>query len=325
MKNTLNLKRISALLIVFLLVISALLTSCDLSDIDKSDIDKIGDIIEDLIPKETTKKDQGITPPPTDIVNPTVEGEMQVHFLDVGQGDCALIVADGCTILIDASYKKNSVTEGIIDYIKNLGITEIDYFILTHPHADHIGGAPEIIEEFTIKNALMPDCVTDTAIFEATLDAIENSSLNLIEAVSGDSYQVGDVTFKILAPNNETGKNLNNYSIVLKLSFGSTSVMFTGDAEEESEEKILSIYPSELLDSDILKMGHHGSSTSSTREFLEAVSPDVAIMSLGEGNSYKHPHKETLDKLEDLNIPYYRTDLHGTVVFVSDGETFIKK
>ncbi len=325
MKKILNFKRLFAFLVVFILLISSLLTSCEMPDIDKGQIEDIGSFIEGLIPKDTTGNDDEITPPPQDITDPTVEGEMQIHFLVVGQGDCALIVAKDCVILIDSSYKKNSVTNSIIEYIKDLAITEIDFFILTHPHADHIGGAPQIIEEFDIKNVLMPNCVADTVIFEQTLDAIESKDLNLIEAISGDEYQLGDVSFKILAPNDEGGKNINNYSIVLKLNFGSTSVMFTGDAEEESEEKILSVYPSELLKSDILKMGHHGSSTSSTLDFLKAVSPDVAIMSLGEGNSYNHPHKETLDKLESLDLPYYRTDLHGTIVFVSDGQSFTKK
>lgn len=236
-----------------------------------------------------------------------------------------VVSADG-VILIDSSYKNSDVTKSIIDYIKNLGISKIDYFVLSHPHADHIGGAPSIINEFDIEKIFMPNCVTDTKIFEDTLDAIENNGVDLIEATSGEEHSLGEVKFKILAPNYTVSyDNLNDYSIVMRLVYGNTSVMFTGDAEKLSESEILSLYSSSQLKSDILKVGHHGSYTSSSLEFLRAVSPSVAIISVGEGNSYEHPHDVTLEALDGLDIPYYRTDIDGTIVFYSDGNVFTQK
>lgn len=325
MKKTLILNRLLALFIVFILFSSALLVSCEIPDVDTGNLEDIGSLVEDLIPKNTTGKQQEATPPPQDTPG-SVEGEMQVHFIDVGQGDCILIVSGDSTILIDSSYKKTTVTNSIISYIEALNITEIDYFILTHPHADHIGGAPQIFERFDVKNVIMPDCVNDTKIFDQTLDAIENSEANVIESVSGDEYQVGEMSFKILAPNYiNRYTEINDYSIAMRLTFGATSVMLTGDIEKLSEGEILSIYSPAELDSDILKVAHHGASSSSCREFLQTVSPAYAIISVGEGNTYGHPHDVTLSSLDALSIPYYRTDRDGTVVFISDGQTFKKK
>ena len=315
-------KLTSVLLILFLISVCTVLSSCSIVDFVDETIDEFVVLIDSMISGEYFEQPEDDTAP----VDNKVSGSIQVHFLDVGQGDCALVVSEDGVILIDSSYKNSNVTKSIIDYIKKLGISKIDYFVLTHPHADHIGGAPSIINEFEIEKLFMPNCVTDTKIFEDTLDAIENNDVDLIEAVSGEEHCLGEIEFKILAPNYSVSyNNLNDYSIVIRLVYGNTSVMFTGDAEKLSESEILSLYPASQLKSDILKVGHHGSSTSSSIEFLRAVSPSVAIISVGEGNSYEHPHDVTLETLYGLDIPYYRTDNDGTIVFYSDGNVFTQK
>ena len=313
-----NLKRAVLFLLLFSLTLS--FSACQLEDLASIAIDEILSVADELQSKENGQNgDENYSAPVS------VDGTVKIHFLDVGQGDSILITSDEGVILIDASLKNNTVTKSICEYIQNLGIKEIDFFILTHPHADHIGGAPTIINTFEIKNIIMPDCVTTTKIFEDTLDAIEARNVELLEAVSGDEYSIGSVRFKILAPNSTSYNEINDYSVVVKLSFGEASAIFTGDAEVHSEEEILAKYSENELDSDLLKVGHHGSSSSSSVAFLEAVSPECAVISLGTDNSYGHPHDEVIERLENMEITYYRTDLDGTVVFTCDGKSFVKE
>ena len=253
---------------------------------------------------------------------PKPEGKLEFHVLDVGQGDSILLyTADGC-VLIDTSYNKNSVSDSIIDYLKSLGISKIDLLVLTHPHADHIGGAPEVIEAFDIGKILMPDKAATTKIFEDTLDAIEAKNIDVYAPVVGDVYDIGELHLTVLAPNSEDyGSEMNNYSIVMRATFGSTSFMLTGDAESHSEEEILARFSSDMLKCDVLKVGHHGSTTSSSEAFLDAVAPKYAIISCGDGNDYGHPHAETISKLNARGSQYIVTYEYGTVVFETDGET----
>ncbi len=254
-----------------------------------------------------------VTPPPA------VSGSLEITFLDVGQADCVLLRSENHTILIDTGYKKNAVTDKIIDHLTGLGITSIDYLVLTHPHADHIGGAPDIINTFTIENCLMPDAVATTKIFEDTLDALESRDVNVIEAVAGNRITLSDMVLEILAPRAKDYSEVNDYSAVIRVLFGETALMMTGDAELLSEGEMLQSFGSEGLKADLLKVGHHGSTTSSGSAFLSAVDPDFAVISAGEGNSYGHPHDEIVERLTDAGIEIYRTDLHGTIVFVSNG------
>ncbi len=311
-------KRAFIFLLLFCLAFS--LCACEIQDFVDVAIEGILSASDELYEnKEDVTNEQGGDTPTV------LDGVIQIHFLDVGQGDSILITSDDGVILIDSSLKNTSVTKDICDYIQELGIKEIDYFILTHPHADHIGGAPTIINTFEIKNIIMPDCAATTKIFEETLDAIEERNVNLLEAVSGDEYSINSLKFKILAPNSDSYSETNDYSVVIRLSFGEASAIFTGDAEELSEKEILSRYSAKELKSDLLKVGHHGSSSSSSIAFLRAISPKYAVMSLGKDNSYGHPHKEIINRLEDMDITYFRTDIDGTVVFSCDGKTFTKE
>lgn len=303
--------KIASLLLAFMIAISCMasLVSCEalfegLGSITTSDGDATSG----------SKQDGSSTYPKPD-------GKLEVHVLDVGQGDSILLyTADGCA-LIDTSYNKNSVSDSIIDYLQELGISKIDLLVLTHPHADHIGGAPEVIEAFEIGKILMPDKATTTNIFDATLDAIEAKNVDVYAPKAGDVYDIGDLHLTVLAPNSESyGDEINNYSIVLRATFGSSSFMLTGDAEAHSEAEIVGKFSADMLKCDVLKVGHHGSTTSSSTQFLDAVSPRYAVISCGEDNSYGHPHAETISKLEARGIQYFVTYEYGAVVFETDGE-----
>lgn len=249
----------------------------------------------------------------------TLDGEMQLHVIDVGQGDSTLIMSKDGIVLVDAG--PGSAEDSLVEYLKDVGITTIDYAIFTHPDEDHIGGADVVINNFEVKNVIMPNATKTTKTFEKMIEAIEQSDANVIEATSGASYTLGDIAFRILAPNKASYSATNNYSVVVRLTYGNKTFMLTGDAESESESEILAKYPVSELRADFLKVGHHGSSTSTSTAFLTAVSPSIASISCGEDNKYNHPHRETIEKLQGANIKVYRTDLLGTIVFVCDGNT----
>lgn len=244
-------------------------------------------------------------------------GAMQVTFLDVGQGDCELIVLpDGKTILIDAGESKSA--DDIISFLEGQGISRLDYVIATHPHADHIGGMQEVIEAFDVGEIYMPRVEHDTKTYENLLLAVQEKGLRVHTAKDGVSLmEEGGVSAQFVAPCADRYKDLNNYSAVLRLTYGDVSFLFMGDAEQESEEQITA-----EVSADIIKLGHHGSSTSSSQAFLEAVSPAVAVISCGAGNSYGHPHEETLRTLDLLGIETYRTDQDSTVTVTTDGTTY---
>ncbi len=249
-----------------------------------------------------------------------VEGELKVHFLDVGQADCILVMSESEVMLVDTGDLDNDYTDKIINYLKDLGIDTIDYLVLTHPDSDHIGGAPEIITEFTVEKCYMPDFVKSTKIFESTLDALEAKSVTVALPEPGTVFTVGEASCKILAPL-DTYDDCNDASVVIRLDFGNRSVLLTGDAEKESEADIVSTYSATDLKVDVLKSGHHGSRTSSSSGLLDKADPEYAVISCGEGNSYGHPHTETVDRYDEYGIITYRTDLLGTIVLTTDGDT----
>ncbi len=247
------------------------------------------------------------------------DGEIAVHTVDVGQGDCTIIVSSKGNIIIDAGTSESE--DDLRNYVKKLGITEFEYAIFTHPHEDHIGGADMIVNEFEVKNVIMSNATSSSATFDRLLTAIEQSDANVIEAISGEKYSIGDANFTVLAPNDNSYSNLNDYSVVIRFVYGNTSFMFTGDAESLSENEILDAYPASSLRCDVLSAGHHGSSTSNSEDFVHAVDPDVVLISCGKGNSYGHPHKEVINLFDKLGAKVYRTDLESSIVIKSDGNT----
>lgn len=253
------------------------------------------------------------------------EQPLQVYFLDVGQGDSELIRIPGETgyfnMLIDTG--EYEYADGLTVYLKDLGIERLDAVVCTHPHTDHMGCMARVIQRFDIGAIYMPmlpeDKVPTTTAYEKLLDAAEDKGLTInrlhedaiIESPPGSQFQV-------MAPRVDADwEGANNYSAVIRLVYGQSSFLFTGDAEEESEEVILK--DGYMLRSDVLKCGHHGSSTSTSDEFLEAVGPKYAVISCETGNRYGHPHKETVKKLKDGDIVTYRTDKDGTVLAESTG------
>jgi competence protein ComEC len=243
----------------------------------------------------------------------------KVHFIDVGQGDCTFIeLNDGRNILIDGGNRADANV--IIGYLKSLNIDYIDYIVATHPHEDHIGSLPTVINRFDIGSIYMPKVTANTKIFEELLIAIKEKNYRIETAVAGVKIiDTEDTKLTIIAPNSSEYQELNNYSAVAKLTYINTSFLFTGDAEDISEMEIIK----ENFDirADLIKIGHHGGRTSTTRDFLEAAAPKYAVISVGADNDYGHPHKETIEKLEAMKLQIFRTDMQGSIIASSDGSS----
>jgi len=251
------------------------------------------------------------------VISPSGENNLVVHFIDIGQGDSIFIqLPNGQTSLIDGGSKIYEDT--LCDYLTKLGVKKIDYLVATHPHEDHIGGLPKVIKQFDIGKIYMPDKTSNTKIFEELLNEIKSKGLHITVGHGGDKIAEDDeFSYDIFAPNNDDYGEINNYSIVTKIQFKGVSFLFTGDAENISEKEMID--KNYDLKSDILKVGHHGGRTSSTKEFLEEVMPKYAVISAGKDNMYNHPHKETLDRLKAIGAQVYRTDESGTVIVTTDG------
>ena len=280
-------------------------------------------------------EDQPVIPPPTpaplaislldepvDIVTEQVDfiqpgtflRNLTVHFIDVGQADSILILLpNGENMLIDGGESRNA--NDIMIYMHSHDVTSIDYLVASHPHADHIGGLPAIIDTFDIVNIYMPRVSHTTVTFERFLTSIQDKGIQIDEAKTGvNILSLPELKIDIVAPARDDYKDHNDHSAVIKLTYGTTSFLFMGDAEGTSESHI-----TEDVSADVLKVGHHGSKTSTTEAFLHKVSPSYAVISVGK-NSYGHPTDEVLSRLDNADVEVYRTDMVGTIVFTSDGE-----
>lgn len=243
-------------------------------------------------------------------------GVVEVHLIDVGQGDSILIEAEDAAMLIDAG--ENNKGSVVVNYLQSQNIKELDYVIGTHPHSDHIGGLDTVIDSILVNSVIMPKVAHTTKTFEDVLSSLEHKNLKLTAPVVGKQYELGPATFTIIAPNSSEYDDLNDYSVGIKLTYGNNSFLFTGDATNISEKEMLSNGID--LSADVLKLGHHGSSTSSTKDFLNAVNPSYVMIGVGKDNEYGHPHVEIMGALKERNIKVYRTDVQGTVIFTSDGK-----
>jgi DNA internalization-related competence protein ComEC/Rec2 len=242
---------------------------------------------------------------------------LKVHFIDVGQGDSILVQSpNNKNMLIDAGDNDSGNT--VVSYLKEQGVEKIDILIGTHPDSDHIGGMDRVIDSFDMGTVYMPKISKSTKTFSDVMKELKRKKLKIDKPVAGEDIDFDPaMEVKILAPNSVQYDDTNNYSIVLKVSYGKTSFLLTGDAEDISEEEMLK--KGYDLKANVLKVGHHASKSSTTPEFLRAVSPKYAVISVGKGNKYGHPHKKTMKKFKDGNIEVYRTDKDGTLIFESDG------
>lgn len=240
----------------------------------------------------------------------------QVHFIDVGQADAALVLCDGKAMLIDGGNAPDS--DLIYTYLKKHAITHLDYIISTHAHEDHVGGLSGALQYATVGTAYSPVTTYDSKAFENFKTALANRGAEITVPTVGTNFQLGSASCQILAVNTETN-DTNNTSIVLRIEYGQTYFLFTGDAETPVEQVLLD--SGSNLKSTVLKVGHHGSNSSTCYRFLREVMPEYAVISVGKGNTYGHPTDDVLSRLRDADVALYRTDMHGDVICTSDGKT----
>ena len=248
-----------------------------------------------------------------------IDTKLKVSFIDVGQGDSILLSSDDEFVLVDAGEKEYG--EAVLDYIKSQGAKSLKYVIATHPHSDHIGGLKTVINGIECENFITSETDQSTTTWLNVLRAVDKNDVNFIDSQPGATYSFGEAQFTVLAPLSDGYEGYNNYSVVIKATCSNISYLLCGDAETISEKEMLK--SKEDLSADVIKLGHHGSSTSSSKAFIKAVNPSFAIISCGKNNDYGHPHKETIKTLNDFNITYYRTDELGTIVSATDG-TYLK-
>lgn len=252
-------------------------------------------------------------------VREDTEGLLNIYYLDVGQGDATYINIGNFDILIDAGSK--SEKEKLIQQLEELNIDDFEMVIATHPHEDHIGGMEAVFERYNVKEFYMPKVTHTSKVFENMITAVDNEGIKVKIIKDGVTFDLGNGAYiDVYSPMYESYNNLNDYSPIMKLTFGENVFMFTGDAEAPVELEVVEKYGG-YLKSDVLRFGHHGSSTSSTEEFIQAVNPKYGVISTGTNNMYGHPHREVLSLISEYGIETYRTDIDGQVVFISDGKT----
>lgn len=246
-------------------------------------------------------------------------GDMEIHYVDIGQGDATHIEVNGMNILIDAGPRSGA--DNLVEHLKSDGVKTIDYFIVTHVHEDHQGGAVKVLDNFEVKNYLAPDSTHTTKTYQNSMDAVANEGLKQTVIDDNTSIELGSGTvLEVLDDGTYKGENLNDYSPVILLTHGETNFLFTGDAEKGVEEKVLASNKT-MPDIDVMQMGHHGSSTSNSKAFLDAIDAELGIISLAKDNKYGHPHRETLSYLDNnQNMEYLRTDTEGTIKVKSNGK-----
>lgn len=317
-----SLMKIVAFLSVFVILADGCIGRNNVENIKKSaneNIEATTESLKDSITRifDSEKTDESASEFSTE----TYKNEMVISFVDVGQGDCTIIKCGDNTMMVDTGmyYEYDNVQEEM----NNLGIRSLDYLVLTHPDADHIGSAEDVIEDYPVDTVLMPDCDSDSKTYSRLMTAIDESGVKIVHPTTEDIFAFGDATIDVLAPKYDVEgaySDTNSFSIVCKVTYGINSVLLTGDA---TGEEIGDIIDYENVSADIIKLAHHGSANDGCNNyyFLDKVNPDYAIVSCGYNNDYGHPHRETMSYLKDNNIKMFRTDLQGTIRCVLDGKS----
>ena len=268
-------------------------------------------------PEAAPEPEPGPQPDPED--STPVDGDLEVYFFDVGQADATLLLHDEAAILIDAGHWQRS---DVVPYLEAVGVETLDLLVVTHPHADHIGQFDQVMGAIDVAEVWWSGATTTTQTFERALDALERSNAAYEEPRAGDATTVGPLAIDVVNPPAGVGlSDLHDSGLAQRVTYGEVRLLFTGDAEAATEARMVSQAP-DALDADILQLGHHGSSTSTTGGFLTAADPAVAIYSAGAGNQYGHPHDEVVARVREAGIDLYGTDVHGTVLVTTDGESW---
>ena len=286
------------LLLIIVLIIGFFYSKFENNNVSKENSNSVQNVVQEE--KSLMVKDQ--------ILN--------VYYFNVGQADAILLELSDHYMMIDAGNNVDGPL--LVNFMKNVGVEKIDYLVATHAHEDHIGGIDNIIDSFEINKFYMPDVVTTTKTFEDVIVSLENKNIGIDVPEIGELFNFGQMKFEVLYLSNDDS-DLNETSIVLRGIYGNNSFLFMGDATNNCERVIMS--NKSIIDSDVLKVGHHGSKYSSSIDFLKKVTPEYAIISTGVGNSYEHPHDEAIVRLEKIGAEIYRTDINGTIVVSSDGKS----
>ncbi len=297
--------------LVSLLLMLALLTACTAPAADPAPTEVTTPPAAETMPVETL-------PPETEApTEPSFDPDtLTVTFIDVGQADSALLACGGEYALIDAGYPEGG--EKVVDYLTTYGIESLDLVVATHPHGDHIGGLPAVLEAFpaeTVWSSRIPYSNDYTYSFTS---AVKAQGLSITIPNVGDTFELGDATITVIGPVHMYYDDVNNISLVLMVQFGETRFLFTGDMERDAEIDLLDSGAD--VKADVLKVGHHGSYTSTSYVFLREVMPTYAVICCGGNNDYGHPHTEPMSRLKDADVTIYRTDKMYTITAVSDGE-----
>ena len=296
--------------ILLLLVLCLTLASCGISGRVESTA-----ITPSFSPKPAQAEVQ--RPSDTESLTPLPEGStFSVHYIDVGQADAALVLCDNEAMLIDGGNAADSSL--IYSYLQKLSLTHLTYIVCTHPHEDHVGGLAGALNFATVDHALAPVTSYDSRPYESFVKYLDEQGVSITVPSAGEVFELGSAMVEVLGPV-KTSTDPNNLSIVLRIVYGNTSFLFTGDAEREEEQDILDA--GYILQSTVLKVGHHGSANSTTYPFLREVMPEYAVISVGADHSYGHPTEDTLSRLRDADVTVYRTDIQGNVICSSDGQT----
>ena len=309
-------KHLKQLILLLLIIFS--LTGCysSVSEKSMSNIVTEEKMVQDV---QISDENEEVFPSEPDIPK---DSTFEVHYIDVGQADAALVICDGNYMLIDGGNSEDSSL--IYSYLTKQNVKKLHTIVCSHAHDDHVGGLPAAVYNFEIENVYAPERENDIDAYNSFKNKVIEKGITIKNPKPGDSFGFGSSTVEFYGPVYDT-TDLNNTSIVLKITYGETSFLFTGDAEREEEQDILS--KNFDLSATVLKVGHHGASTSTSYPFLREIMPEYAVISVGSKNSYGHPTDETLSRLRDADVTVYRTDLNGDIIAKSDGKkvTFITR